>query len=139
MLELRSAFGIILGSNPGTTFTDWVVTLIGFKLNLVDYAQPLLATGAFCTVFLTRETRPYFYGNLLSGLGLLLMGLSEMTGGFVSLSETVDISLFQGHNLFFYFITGTIFTAIIESSSAAMMIVLSALNAEVFTLQELSA
>jgi phosphate:Na+ symporter len=136
MLELRNAFGIIIGSNLGTTFTGWVVALIGFKLNLVDYAQPLLATGAFCTVFLTRDTRPYFYGNLLLGLGLLLMGLSEMTGGFASLTEAVDVSFFHGHNLFFYFFAGAIFTAIIQSSSAAMMIVLSALHAEVFSLQE---
>lgn len=136
MLELRNALGIILGSNLGTTFTGWIVTFIGFKLDLIAYAQPLLAIGALSTVFLIRESHPYFYGNLILGLGLLLMGLSEMTESFAILTETVDVSFFHGHNLFFYFLAGAIFTAIIQSSSAAMMIVLSAMHAGIFNLHE---
>lgn len=136
ILELRNALGIIIGSNLGTTFTGWIVTFIGFKLDLIAYAQPLLAIGALGTVFLTRESRPYFFGNLILGLGLLLMGLSEMTESFASLTATVDASFFHGHNLLFYFLAGTFFTAIIQSSSVAMMIVLSAMHAGIFTLQE---
>ncbi|MEJ2095409.1 MAG: Na/Pi symporter, partial [Gammaproteobacteria bacterium] len=52
IFELRNALGIILGSNLGTTFTGWIVTLIGFKMNLGVFAQPMLAVGALGTVFL---------------------------------------------------------------------------------------
>ncbi len=136
ILELRNALGIILGSNLGTTFTGWIVTIIGFKLKLINYAQPLLALGALGTVFLNHTSRPYYYCNILLGLGLLLMGLGEMTSSFKSLADEVDASFFHGHSLFFYFIAGAIFTAVIQSSSVAMMIVLSAMHAGAFTLEE---
>ena len=136
ILELRNALGIILGSNLGTTFTGWIVTVLGFKLNLVNYAQPMLALGAMGTVFITQGTKSYFYSNLLLGLGLLLMGLGEMTGSFTSLVENVDVNLIRGHNLFVYFIGGVLFTAVIQSSSATVMILLSAIHSGVITLNE---
>ncbi len=136
ILELRNAIGIIIGSNLGTTFTGWMVTIIGFKLDLISYAQPMLTVGALGTVFLKQNKHPYFYSNMILGLGLLLLGLTEMKDSFALLTETVDVSFFHGHNLFFYFIAGAIFTAVIQSSSVAMLIVLSAMHSGIFTLQE---
>ena len=78
MLEMRNALGVILGSNLGTTFTGWMLAVLGFKLDLVEYYQPLVAVGAFGTVFLPASQRPYYLGNLLLGLGLLLMGLGTL-------------------------------------------------------------
>ena len=136
ILELRNALGIILGSNLGTTFTGWVVTIIGFKLKLINYAQPLLALGALGTVFLNHTSRAYYVCNILLGLGLLLMGLSEMTNSFSILTSNVDASFFHGHSVLIYFFAGAAVTALIQSSSVAMMIVLSAMHAGAFTLQE---
>jgi phosphate:Na+ symporter len=136
ILELRNALGIIIGSNLGTTFTGWIVTIIGFKLDMAILANPLLAMGAITTVFLKSDSKPYFYGNLMLGIGLLLMGIAEMSGGFISLADNVEVTDFQGHNIFVYFIAGVLFTAVIQSSSASMMIVLSALHAGVLTLHE---
>lgn len=136
IFELRNALGIILGSNLGTTFTGWIVTLIGFKLDLGNFAQPMLALGALGTVFLRQDHKPYFYANLLLGLGLLLMGLDQMTGAFNTLAESVDVSFFQGRNLFYYFFAGVILTAVIQSSSVSMMILLSAMYTGIVTLNE---
>lgn len=136
ILELRNALGIIFGSNLGTTFKGWLVIILGFKLDLMDYAQPMLALGALGSVFITRESKIYFYSNLLLGVGLLLMGISEMIGSFTSLTENIDISFFRGHNLFIYFFGGALLTAVIQSSSVTMMIVLSAMHTGVITLNE---
>mgnify|MGYP002628689476 CR=1 FL=1 len=73
MLEMRNALGVILGSNLGTTVTCWMLAVLGFKLDLARFYQPLVAIGAFLTVFLPAGRRPYYLGNLVLGLGLLLM------------------------------------------------------------------
>ncbi len=136
IFELRNALGIIFGSNLGTTFTGWLVTLIGFKLNLGTFAQPMLALGALGTVFLKQGEKPYFYSNLLLGIGLLLMGLGLMTGAFNALAENVDVSVFQGRNLFYYLFAGVFVTAIIQSSSVSLMIILSAMYTGIIGLNE---
>lgn len=40
MIPLYNAIGVLLGANPGNTFTGWVVTTIGFKLDLKELAEP---------------------------------------------------------------------------------------------------
>lgn len=136
ILDLRSALGVILGSNLGTTFKGWIVTFIGFQLDMVELSQPIVAVGALAIVFLQQNSKSYYYGNLLLGLGLLLMGLGEMTGGFSSLAGNIDLSILHGHNLLVYFIGGALFTAVVQSSSATMMIILSAMDAGIFSLAE---
>ncbi len=139
ILKLRNALGVIFGSNLGTTFTGWVVAAIGFKLDLVDFAQPILALGAFGTVFLAKDRRPYFYSNILLGFGLLLMGLGEMKAGFADLADNVDVTIFHGHHPVVYLVAGALFTAVIQSSSATMMIVLTALHADIVSLHAAAA
>jgi len=134
ILRLRNALGIIFGSNLGTTMTGWIVTAIGFKLELGIFAEPIIAFGALGTVFLKKETRFYFYSNFILGLGLLLLGLGEMKSGFGSLAEHFDVSMFSGHHPVIYLLAGAAFTAIIQSSSATMMILLSALNVGIIDL-----
>lgn len=136
IFELRNALGIILGSNLGTTFTGWIVTLIGFKMNLGVFAQPMLAVGALGTVFLKQGGKLYFYSNLLLGLGLLLMGLGQMTDAFTALSANFDVAVFRDRPLLYYFLAGALLTAVIQSSSVSMMILLTAMYAGVITLNE---
>lgn len=134
ILELRSAVGVILGANLGTTLKGWVVATIGFKLNLDSFAEPLLALGALGMVFLARDRRPWHYSNLLLGIGLLLMGMNEMKGGFEELALQADTSVMRGHHPLTYLLVGALFTAVIQSSSTTMMIMLSALHAGVIGL-----
>jgi phosphate:Na+ symporter len=136
ILELRNALGIIFGCNLGTTFTGWVVASIGFKLDLIRYAQPLLAFGALGTVFLEKDRKPFYYSNLLLGLGLLLAGLGEMKDGFSTLAENADVSVFRGHSPIIYVIAGVLFTAVIQSSSATIMILLGAVHAGVVSIND---
>ena len=136
ILELRNALGIIFGSNLGTTFTGWVVASIGFKLDLIRYAQPLLAFGAMGTVFLKKDHKPFYYSNLLLGLGLLLAGLGEMKEAFSTLAEHPEVSLLKDHSPLVYVIAGVLFSAVIQSSSATMMILLGAVYAGVVTVND---
>lgn len=139
ILELRNALGVIFGANLGTTFKGWIVTFIGFTVDFGDFAEPMIALGSMGTVFLPKERRPFFYSNLILGLGLLLLGLDEMKGGFERLAENVDVSVFRGYHAVTYLAAGAFFTAIIQSSSATMMILLSALHAQVIDLPSAAA
>ncbi|MEH6468619.1 MAG: Na/Pi symporter [Porticoccus sp.] len=134
ILKMTNALGIIFGANLGTTFTGWVVATIGFKFNLTSYALPLLALGTLGTVFIHTEHRRHPQAKLLLGLGLLLMGLELMKTSMGFLSEFVSPETFRNYPLPLFLLGGLIFTAIIQSSSATMMIVLSAIHAGVLPL-----
>ena len=55
IMTLRNAIGVIFGSNLGTTFTGWIVTLLGFKLEIESFALPMIAIGGLVRVFLNGK------------------------------------------------------------------------------------
>ena len=136
MLEMRNALGVILGSNLGTTVTGWMLAVLGFKLDLAKFYQPLVAVGAFVTVFLPAGHRPYYLGNLILGLGLLLMGLGTLITSLENLVPQLDTTILRGQGLLVYCLIGAVLTALVQSSSVVMMVILSALYAGVITVNE---
>lgn len=134
ILKMTNALGIIFGANLGTTFTGWVVATIGFKLNLTEYALPLIALGSLGIVFINSEKRLHSQTRLLLGFGLLLMGLELMKTSMAFLGEQISPDIFRDYPLPLYLLGGLVFTALIQSSSATMMIVLSAIHADVLPL-----
>lgn len=139
ILDMRNALGIILGSNLGTTFTGWIVATLGFKLSLSAFYLPMLGIGCLGLVTFGDERKLRHYSRLLMGLGLLLMGLVLMKESIEAFSQSFDVSIFKEYGIFVFFIVGVIFTAIIQSSSATMMITLSALNAQIIGLDSAAA
>lgn len=135
VMELRHALGVIFGSNLGTTFTGWIVTLLGFKLQLDQFSLPLLAIGSLVSIFATKASKTYFYGLIIFGIGLLLFGLGYMKQSMELLASSVSIDTLAEYPLLIYFIAAILFTAIIQSSSAMMMIILSGLHSGVLNLE----
>ncbi|TNF06512.1 MAG: Na/Pi cotransporter family protein [Gammaproteobacteria bacterium] len=134
ILTMTNALGVIFGANLGTTFTGWIVATIGFRMSLTEYAMPMLALGTLGVVFLNPDYRRHSQARLLLGLGLLLMGLDFMKTSMGFLSEHISPSVFSEYPILLYVVGGLIFTALIQSSSATMMIVLSAIHAGVLPL-----
>ncbi len=130
ILKMANALGIIFGANLGTTLTGWIVATIGFKFSLTEYALPLVALGSLGIVFIHSEKRLHSHTRLLLGIGLLLMGLDFMKTSMGFLSEQVSEELLKDYPLTLFLLGGLMFTALIQSSSATMMIVLSALHAD---------
>lgn len=131
ILSMANALGVIFGANLGTTFTGWIVATIGFKLSLTEYAMPLLALGTLGVVFLDPDYRRHSQARLLLGIGLLLMGLDFMKTSMEFLAEELPVSIFRDYPILIYALGGLLFTALIQSSSATIMIVLSAIHAGV--------
>ena len=135
IIEMRNALGIIFGSNLGTTFTGWIVTLLGFKLDIQSASLPMIAFGSLGLVYFTQQKRFNAYSRLILSIGFLFFGLGLMKSSIEYLATDFDLSTFSEYGPLTFLIFGFIFTVIIQSSSATMIITLSALNADSITLQ----
>lgn len=134
IIELRNALGVILGSNLGTTFTGWLVATIGFKVDIESFIFPLIAIGALVSVFFQRYVRFSELGRSLFGFALMFFGLIQMKASMTAFADTFDLSQFADSGVLLFALVGFFLTAIIQSSSATMLITLSALNAQIITL-----
>ncbi|WP_284382901.1 Na/Pi cotransporter family protein [Litoribrevibacter albus] len=139
MIPLYNAIGVVIGANLGTTFTGWIVTTLGFKMHLSALAIPTVGIGCLLAVSSDKEKRLNQIGLTFLGFGLLLFGLDLMKTSIESVAENLNIELLRGWHPITYLLAGALFTAIIQSSSASMMITLSALNAGIIDLPSCAA
>jgi len=125
LLSFPQALGVIYGANIGTTVTGWMVTLLGFKLQLGTVALPALF-GASLLALLGQGGWARI-GRIAAGLCLLFIGLDMMQTGAAGFGDrlTPD-TLPQGGlwgDLQLVFL-GLLLTVVMQSSSAAMAIAL---------------
>ncbi len=138
-LPLHNALGVIFGANLGTTMTGWLVTALGFKLDLEDYTLAIIALGSLGFIFSRRDSPGHHRFAIILGLGLLLIGLMWMKSAMAFVAGWVDPRLFQDYPLVVYFLAGMVVTALIQSSSATMVIILSAVHAGLIPLNTAAA
>ncbi|MBO5965505.1 MAG: Na/Pi cotransporter family protein, partial [Bacteroidaceae bacterium] len=129
LMTLAEAIGVIMGANIGTTVTAWIITAIGFKVDIAAFAIPLLALG-MPLIFSSKGNRKNL-GEFVFGFSLLFLGLEYLQSNAESLHvDTIVSSLvtyiplgsFLGTVLFV--ILGALITVVVQSSSAAMAITL---------------
>lgn len=120
MMTLYQAAGVIMGANIGTTVTSQLVSF-----NLSAYAPVFLFIGVVLTQFVKND-RVKKIGEVILGFGVLFMGLSVMSGSMSSLKDSPQVASLLGGltNPFLGVVMGTIITAIIQSSSVTVSIVL---------------
>ncbi len=134
LIPLYNGVGVLLGANVGTTATGWLVTILGFKLDLESLAIPLFGLGCLSQVVLRQASRARALGMIVMGLGVLLYGLSLMKSSVAALPQTWDMAALRGQPAILYLLTGMLLTAVIQSSSATMMLTLTALHADLISL-----
>ncbi|MBR2408034.1 MAG: Na/Pi cotransporter family protein [Lachnospiraceae bacterium] len=120
LMDLFQAAGVILGANIGTTVT---AQLIAF--NLSDVA-PFFLMGGVCMVMFFKQPMVKRIGEVILGFGMLFFGMSVMSGGMATLKESAMIKDVLGSltNPFLAVFVGFIVTAVLQSSSATVGIVL---------------
>lgn len=128
ILGMESAIGVIIGSNLGTTTTSWIVATLGFKLKIEMLALPFVGLGGIGLIFLNSSTRATHISKFLIGFGLLFMGLDYMKTSIEGLAQQYDLGALQQYPAIVYFFVGFVLTAIIQSSSATIAIVLTAIH-----------
>lgn len=139
MVPFKNAIGVVLGANLGTTFTGWIVTTVGFKLPLSDFALPLMGIGSILFLVFLQQERQKAFGRFLIGLGLILLGLDVMKSTVSDLPELFDFTQLAGLPAIVFLLAGAVLTAIIQSSSATMMITLTLLHGGLIQLPEAAA
>lgn len=128
LISFNSSMWVVFGSSLGSTFTGWLVTFFGFKLNIGFVSSIPIAVGAFLRLFSPYE-RGRSLGMALAGFGLLFMGVDLMKTTFGSHLSGLDISTFlegSGSVLLIGFIIGLVLTMLTQASSAAIAIIMTA-------------
>ena len=129
LITLVQGMSIIFGANLGTTTTAWIVSSFGLKIKISVYAMPMIIFGV---IFRFSSKNKYKgLGNILLGLGFIFLGISYMKEGFETLKESLDLASYSIGGLsgiLVYIIIGAIATVVIQSSSATMAIIITALS-----------
>ncbi|WP_342525419.1 Na/Pi cotransporter family protein [Chryseomicrobium sp. FSL W7-1435] len=116
-MNLRQAIGVIMGANIGTTVTAFI---IGFDVGA--YALPIMAAGAFA-IFFFKNARIHNIGEVIFGFGGLFLGLELMGEGMKPLREVqafTDLTVEMSTNPILGVVAGTLFTILVQSSSATI-------------------
>ena len=128
LIGLTQAVGVVFGSNIGTTTTAWLVSSLGLKIKIAHYALPMLIFGV--VMQFSKHSVYKGIGSVLIGLGFIFLGIAYMKEGFDTLKDGLDLAEYAipGYlGVFVYIFFGAVATVIIQSSSATMAIIITAL------------
>lgn len=132
ILAFGDTFGIIMGSNVGTTLTSWLLSLTGvqgenFFLTLLKPMTfaPLLAFAGILMHMLSGKERQKNIGVILIGFAVLMTGMDFMSNSMSSVQEMEGFKhlLTAFSSPVSALLISTVFTGIIQSSAATVGIV----------------
>ena len=129
LITLTSAIGVVFGSNIGTTATAWMVSVFGLKIKISVYAMPMIIMGILIPLFLKSNSWKGI-ASVFIGLGIIFLGIGYMKEGFETLKEGINLSQYAmaGYaGIFVYVLVGAVATVVIQSSSATMALIITAL------------
>ncbi len=130
LMDLFQAIGVILGANIGTTFTGWLVALLGFSMDISTLALVAIAVGV--PMMFSKKSNIRDLADVMLGFGLLFLGLNFMQKSMPDLSGNVGalefLSTFNKDSLLMILtcvLIGTVVTVVVQSSAAAMTMTLT--------------
>lgn len=128
VFSMRNALAVVFGSNLGTTLDSWIVATLGFKFNIENFSLPIIAIAGVGLIVFTGYKKLYQLSKFAMGFGLLFLGLGLMKESMDTLIHDFDFARYLHLPGIAFVFLGFIVTAIIQSSSATMVLTLSALN-----------
>ncbi len=131
LISLSGGLGLIFGANIGTTATAWLVAAFGLKIKISSLALPVLIFGLIFSFQKSNALKGI--GNVLAGLGFFFLGIHYMKEGFDVFKDYIDLTEFavtgfQGAII--YAGLGILITTVLQSSSATLALILTALAAQ---------
>jgi phosphate:Na+ symporter len=127
LLTLNQTIGVTMGANIGTTVTAWIVSLIGFKLDIAALALPAVGIGYLMHAVKWKHQD---LGEALMGFGFIFLGLEFLTNSLpkVSPESVAFISSLSGLGRASAFIgvgAGMVVTLLMHSSAATITLVIT--------------
>ena len=129
LMSLVQSLGVIMGANIGTTVTAWIISAIGFKVNIAAFAIPLLAIGM--PLIFSGNSKRKSIGEFVFGFSFLFMGLSflqnsatELNMGEMVASMLATLPVDSFGTILLFVLVGAVVTMIVQASAATMAITL---------------
>ncbi len=125
LMSLYQAAGVIYGANIGTTITSQLVSF-----NLSEAAPVFLLAGVLTMMIGKGKQNAEKIGEVIVGFGILFMGLSSMSGAMAGMKDSPAVMnlLKSLDSPLLAVLMGTVLTAVIQSSSVTVSIVLLMAN-----------
>lgn len=129
LMSLAQSMAVIMGANIGTTFTAWIISIFGFKVNIYAFAIPLIAVAIL--LLFSKKSKYKSIGEFVIGFAFLFMGLDYIGQNVPDLKSSPEIFEFlQAYasmgfaSVLIFVFAGLVITMIIQSSAATFAIVL---------------
>lgn len=140
LISFTQTIGVLIGASLGNTGTGWIVATLGLKINLGFYTLPLIGIGAMLR--LMAKGRWSHLGVALAGFGLMFVGLHTLQEGMNGLASvfnlaTLPVGGYGARMLIMLF--GLALTAVLQSSTAAIAMILTALHTDAINYDQAAA
>ena len=129
LLTLTQSIGVIMGANIGTTVTAWLISALGFKVDIAAFALPLLAFAL--PLFFSGKSSRKSIGEFVFGFAFLFMGLQSLKANAPDLGANPEMLAFvqnytdmEFFSIILFLFIGAILTMIVQASAATMAITL---------------
>lgn len=127
LMSLAQSVGVIFGANVGTTFTSWIIAVLGVKVDISAFVMPIVAISI--PLMFSSKSRYKSLSEFMIGFALLFMGLGLINDNVPELSPE-QLEFLAGYSsmgflsvLLFVFV-GAAITMVIQSSAATFAIVM---------------
>ena len=133
IIEFKDTLAIILGSNVGTTITGWILTLTGIESSSFSimsvlnpkFFTPLLALAGVIMRMVAKKDKQKDLGTIFVGFAVLMYGMTFMSDSMKQMASEPWFAniLVMFKNPILAVLVATVFTAVIQSSAAAIGII----------------
>lgn len=131
MMRLRQAIAVIMGAIIGTSVTGWVICLssvggdganAALKLLSTESLSAMIAVAGVLLRMFSKKKNMQHIGDIMMGFAVLMVGMKSMSGAVSGLREDPAFLSFMTDftNPLLGIVVGVLFTAILQSASAAV-------------------
>jgi phosphate:Na+ symporter len=137
LLTLTQSIGVIMGANIGTTTTAWVVSLIGFKIDISTIALPAVGVGFILGAIKWKHRE---LGTAFLGFGFIFLGLQFISGSLPTINPEFLVFIRQISDLGFLSLlialaVSTGVTLLVHSSAATITLIIALAFGNVITFE----
>lgn len=129
LVSLVESIGVIMGANIGTTVTAWMISILGFKVEISQLVLPLM--GVALPLIFSSNRRRSNWGGVIIGFALIFIGLDFLKDATPDIdSNPALLSFLQKFSnlgywsILIYLVLGALITMVLQSSSAVMALTL---------------
>ncbi len=140
VLRLKEAVGVIFGANIGTTITAWVIAFAVGRVDIRDFALPLIAIAL--PLLFWKRARLQHTAETLIGFALMFIGLQLLQASVPTLKGTPELFQFfttaaEGRfaSPLLFMLLGVAVAVIVQSSTAAIALTVALLSSGILTIE----